>query len=79
MALAVILVASLAGLRPPGWRVSATCTGTAAFLFGIASIINPHIAASGGRGWGAAAITWSVAWGVMTVRESRAEEKRKRG
>jgi len=62
MALAVILVASLAGLRPPGWRVSATCSGTAAFLFGIASIINPHIAASGGRGWGAAAITWSLAW-----------------
>ncbi len=78
MALATVLVALLTAIRSPGWQVSATCAGVAAFLFGIAAIINPHIAASGGRIWGAAAIAWSLAWGLITVRESRAEEKGER-
>lgn len=70
MALATVLVAVLAALRPSGWQVSATCAAAATFLFGVASIVNPDIAASGGRGWGAAAVVWSVAWLATTVRES---------
>jgi hypothetical protein len=70
MALATVLVAWLAALRPSVWQVPATCAAGAAFLFGIASIINPDIAASGGRGWGAAAVVWSAAWLATTVRES---------
>lgn len=69
MALGTILVAVLAALRPPGWPVSAGCVAVAALLFGIASNINPDIAASGGRGWGAAAIVWSVAWLAAAARE----------
>lgn len=69
MALGTILVAVLAALRLPGWPVSAGCVAVAALLFGIASNINPDIAASGGRGWGAAAIVWSVAWLAAAARE----------
>jgi hypothetical protein len=69
MAFATILVALLAALRPPGWRLSAWCVAVAAFLFGIGSIVNPDIAASGGRGWGAAAIVWSLAWLAAAARE----------
>jgi hypothetical protein len=73
MALGTILVALLAALRPPGWPVSAGCVAVAALLFGIASSINPDIAASGGRGWGAAAIVWSVAWLAAAARERESE------
>ncbi len=73
MALATVLVAVLAALRPSGWQVPATCVAAAAFLFGVASIVNPDIAASGGRGWGAAAVVWSVAWLATTVRESASD------
>jgi peptidoglycan/LPS O-acetylase OafA/YrhL len=69
MALGAILVAVLAALRPPGWPVSAGCVAVAALLFGIASNINPDIAASGGRGWGSAAIVWSLAWIAVAARE----------
>lgn len=70
MALATALVAVLAALRPPGWQVPATCAAVAAFFFGIASVVNPDIAASGGRGWGAAAVAWSAVWLATTVRET---------
>jgi len=73
MALGTILVAVLAALRPPGWPVSAGCVAVAALLFGIASNINPDIAASGGRGWGSAAIGWSLVWVAAVARERASE------
>jgi hypothetical protein len=62
MALGTIVVGMLAAFRPPGWPLSASCVAAAALLFGIASNINPDVAASGGRAWGAAAIAWSITW-----------------
>src|SRR5688572_30133561 len=47
-----VLIALLAALRPRGWRVPAGCVAVAALLFGIGSLIDPDIAASGGRAWG---------------------------
>lgn len=73
MALATVLIALLAAFRPPGFRVPATCAAVAASLFGVASIINPNIAASGGRGWGAAAVVWSVLWLAAVVPERASE------
>ena len=69
MALSTVLVALLAALRPPGWAVPAACAAVAAFIFGTASIINPDVPASGGRGWGVAAILWSTLWLVAARRE----------
>jgi hypothetical protein len=70
MALATTLVAFHASLRLPGWRISAACVAVATFLFGSASIINSNIPASSGKGWGVAAIIWSLAWAASTWRES---------
>jgi 4-amino-4-deoxy-L-arabinose transferase-like glycosyltransferase len=75
MALATILIALLAALRPSGWRISAGCAAVAAFLFGIASSINADVAASGGRLWGGAAIVWSVAWLATAAREKERLEE----
>lgn len=73
MALATVLIALLAAFRPPGFRVPATCAAVAASLFGVASIINPDIAARGGRGWGATAIVWSLVWFAAAARERASE------
>ena len=46
-------------------------------VFGIGSVLNPDIPASGGGGWGAAAIAWSLAWAATSLRErSRRRERR---
>lgn len=76
MALGTIVVATLAALRPPAWPVSAGCVAAAALLFGIASNINPDVAASGGRAWGAAAIAWSITWTAAAARERKRVEDR---
>jgi hypothetical protein len=57
-------------LRLPRRPSAPLLAAAAAFLFGVASLVNPDVAASGGRGWGAAAVVWSAAWLATTVRES---------
>ena len=71
MAVAIVLVALLAALGPPGWHVSAVCVGVGSLLFGVASIVNPDIAASGGRVWGGAALLWSLVWFAAAARARR--------
>jgi hypothetical protein len=71
MAFATVLIGFLAALRPSGWPIPAASVAVAALLFGTASIINPDIPASGGRGWGAAAILWSIAWVAAATRERK--------
>jgi hypothetical protein len=56
------LLALLAASRGSGWLVPAACVGVAVLLLGLASVVNPDVPASGGRGWGVAAIAWSGAW-----------------
>jgi hypothetical protein len=72
-ATATILVALHAALRFPGWTISAGCVAVAGLLFGWASILNPGIPASGGRGWGLAVIVWTLAWISSALRERAAE------
>lgn len=68
--LATSLLALLAGSRVAGWPVPAGCVAAAAFLFGVASIVNPEAPASGGRVWGVAVVAWSGAW-VLAARVAR--------
>jgi hypothetical protein len=75
VAIATILVALHAALRFPGWTISAACVAVAALLFGWASILNPDIPASGGRGWGSVAIVWSLAWLASAIRERSPEPR----
>lgn len=73
VAIATILVALHAALRFPGWTISAACVAVAALLFGYASILNPTVPASAGRGWGSAVIAWSIAWVTSAVTQRRVE------
>ena len=70
MVIATSLLAALAASRMSGWAVPAWCVAVAVSLFGLASVVNPDVPASGGRGWGLAAIVWSGVWS-LAVRGSR--------
>jgi hypothetical protein len=56
MAIAVILTGLLAALQTRGWRIPAWCSGIAAMVFGLASMVFPTYRGSAGRGWGALAL-----------------------
>jgi hypothetical protein len=64
---ATSLLALLAASRESGWTVPAGCVAVAAFLFGLASVVNPDAPGSGGRGWGATVIIWAGVW-FLTAR-----------
>ena len=72
-ALATVLVALLAALRPQGWFVTAASAGAAAFLLGLVFVVNAAAPASAGRWWGAATVAWALAWIASSVRERRRE------
>lgn len=71
LAIAILLVGLLAALRTRGWRVPALSAGTAAFVFGLASMIFPEQAGSEGRLWAGAAIIGGVLF--VTVAEWEAK------
>ncbi len=60
MALAIVLTGLLAALRTRGWRIPAWSAGTAAIVFGLASVAFPDQPGAGGRGWGGVAIAGGV-------------------
>jgi hypothetical protein len=61
LALAVVLVALLAAMRPPGWRLPARAAGTAAVVLGVASLLWPgEIGAIPGV-WAVATLAWGCA------------------
>jgi hypothetical protein len=70
MLVATSLLAALAASGQGGWAVPAWCVTVAVVLFGLASVANPDVPGSGGRGWGLAAIVWSGMWS-LAVRGSR--------
>ena len=65
MLVATSLIAVLAASGERGWAVPAWCVTVAVLLFGLASVVNPDVPASGGRGWGLIAILWSVVWALV--------------
>jgi hypothetical protein len=76
MLVATSLLAALAASKESGWRVPAWSVAVAALLFGFASAAKPDVPASGGRGWGLAAIAWSGAW-LLAVRGARRAQARR--
>jgi hypothetical protein len=63
MAFAIVLVALLSSLKFSGWKITAWCAGTGAFLYGLASLVfatfpgtNVPYPGSQGAGWGAVAM-----------------------
>lgn len=65
MAIAVLLTGLLAALQTRGWRIPAWCAGTAAMVFGLASVVFPTYPGSGGRGWGALALVGGILFVVV--------------
>ena len=60
MALAIVLTGLLAALQTRGWRIPAWSAGTAAILFGLASVVFPDQPGTVGRGTGGVAIAGGV-------------------
>jgi hypothetical protein len=62
LALAVVLVALLASMRPPGWLVPAWSAGTAAVTLGAASLLWPGEAGAVSGVWAVATLAWGCAF-----------------
>jgi hypothetical protein len=71
MAIAIVLAGGLAALRTRGWRIPAWCAGTAAVVFGLASVVFPDQRGAEGRGWGGVAIAGGVLFIAVAEFESR--------
>jgi hypothetical protein len=61
LALVVVLLALLAAMRTPGWRVPLWSAALAAAAFGLVSLLNPAAPGSVGGMWGWLAVAWSLA------------------
>lgn len=75
MAIAVLLTGLLAAMQTRGWRIPAWCAGTAAMVFGLASVVFPTYRGSGGRGWGTLALVGGILF--VVVAEARARPLRR--
>lgn len=71
MAVAIALVALLAGFRTRGWRVPAWSAGAAAFVFGLVSTVFPDHPGSAGRVWGIVAMAGGVLFIAVAEWEAR--------
>ncbi len=63
----IVAVGVLAGLRPPGWRLSAWTAGGLAALLGALSLVYPESVSSLSPAWSLAAIAWGA--GFVAVGE----------
>jgi hypothetical protein len=71
MAIAIVLAGGLAALRTQGWRIPAWSAGTAAIVFGLASVVFPDQRGAEGRGWGVVAIAGGVLFITVAELENR--------
>lgn len=75
IAVAIVLTGLLAALQTRGWRIPAWSAGTAASVFGLASVVFPDQPGAVGLGWGAMAVVGGVlfiAVGEWDVRRATA-------
>jgi hypothetical protein len=71
MAIAIVLVGLLAAFKTRGWRIPAWGAGTAAIVFGLASMAFPDDPGAVGRGWGSLAIAGGVLFIAAAESEGR--------
>jgi hypothetical protein len=71
MAVAILLTGLLAAVQTRGWRIPAWSAGTAAIVFGLASVVFPDQRGAVGRGWGGVAIAGGVLFIAVAEREVR--------
>lgn len=71
MAIAIVLVGLLAAFKTRGWRIPAWSAGTAAIVFGLASMAFPDDPGAVGRGWGGLAIAGGVLFIAVAESERR--------
>jgi hypothetical protein len=71
MAIAIVLLGLLAACKTPGWRIPAWSAGTAAIVFGLASMAFPDDAGAVGRGWGGLAIAGGILFIAVAESEAR--------
>jgi len=71
MAIAILLTGLLAALKTRGWRISAWCAGSAALVFGLASVAFPDHPGAEGRWWAGLAIAGGVLFIAAAEWEAR--------
>ena len=71
MAIAIVLVGLLAAFKTRGWRIPAWSAGTAAIVFGLASMAFPDDPGAVGRGWGGLALAGGVLFIAVAESEGR--------
>ncbi len=71
VAVAIVLTGLLAALQTPGWRIPAWSAGTAAIVFGLASVVFPDQQGAAGREWGGVALAGGVLFIAVAEREVR--------
>jgi hypothetical protein len=70
--LSLLILAVVAALRPPGWRIVAWSAGLGVMVYGLASLLNPTDASAHGGPAAIAALLWGGALIVTAERERRA-------
>ncbi len=71
VAIAIVLVGLLAAFKTRGWRIPAWSAGTAAIVFGLASMAFPDDPGAVGPGWGSLAIAGGVLFIAAAESEGR--------
>jgi hypothetical protein len=76
-AVSIVVLAGLASLRPPGWRLPAWSAGIASFVYGLASLVVPDDASAATAVWAILAMVWGIGFIVAAeykVRSARGAE-----
>jgi hypothetical protein len=74
-AVSIVVLAGLAALRPPGWRLPAWSAGIAAFIYGFASLIFPDDASAAIAVWAVFAMLWGIGFVVAAEFEVRSPRR----
>lgn len=68
-ALSIVALAAVSALRPPGWRLPAWGAGTAATVYGVASLAAAGEASAALPLWAVLSIVWGIGFIVLAERE----------
>ena len=74
-AVSIVVLAGLAALRPPGWRLTAWSAGIACFIYGFASLIVPDDASAATTVWAVVAMLWGIGFIFAAEYELRSQAR----